>query len=1149
QVAVIDDGFDLGHADLAANFRTDLDYDYINTDAVPLPATGEGHGTAVSGIIGAAEGNGTGGVGVAWDVDLVGYRNAANLTLDDALLDAAGLGNGIGNTAGSANGSDVVNMSFGFYPLFLTDASFDAIVDAMAAGSAAGRDGLGTIFVKSSGNGRGDPFTQFREEATAERMNSSGFTINVGALRADGWVTHFSTPGANLLVSAFSNDTLNQTTILTTDLTGADGFAAGDTTSTFGGTSAAAPQVSGIVALMLQANPDLGWRDVQQILALGARHVGSAVGAAANTGAPAFGGFEQATQQNGASWFWNGATTWNGGGLHFSNDVGFGLVDAKAAVRLAETWGLQSTSANRVTVAHDLLNTTQAIADGNLAGRSFSTVSTSAIRLEHVSVELAMTVEFLADLVVYLTSPAGTRVQLVANTGGADAFSGRWSFGTTALMGEASAGTWTVTVIDSASGDAITVSDIVLRLNGAAASENDLRVFTEEFSEVADSAGHVRVFDGGAGTDALNAAAIDSASVVDLAAGTGIIDGVAVTLASIEEVFTGDGNDRLTGTAAAERLEGGRGHDTLSGGGGADILRGGRGDDLLVFDAASTSLAGALFDGGNGHDALVIGGNDAAVHDFRGADLASIEEFRFVADGTGLSRTAIFDAQEFDAVGEVSPTLVVRGNDAAGSVERIEIVLGVNQTLDLSAWTFQGWGAQGEQIHVTGDGSDETLVTSSQADVIASGAGNDRIVAGAGNDRIDGGLGRDTIDAGSGDDIVTDADGLATVDTIDSLDGGLGIDTLVAIGAWTSGATFDLAAGALTNGAGLSQIVRNFENLTVSGAARVIGTAAANTFVITADFASAGNMIVAGGGNDVVTAAAGADTIDAGDGRDTVSAGAGNDVITGGDGNDRLLGDDGNDWIDGGTGNDVLWGGMGFDTLLGGDGDDILQGHNGGDLLDGGVGRDMLVGGNGSDRMFGGADDDTLDGGGGSDRLEGGDGNDRLIGWFGRDQLIGGAGDDSLEGGAHADVLWGGDGADTLLGMNGDDRMMAGAGDDFLNGALDNDDLQGGPGNDRLLGGQGDDTLTGGEGDDVLDGGTGADRFVFNSDTDGHDRINNFENGVDLIAFDGLGGIANFASLEVVRQGSSSLVTAGLVSVLVVGVAVDLIDADDFLFA
>ena len=66
---------------------------------------------------------------------------------------------------------------------------------------------------------------------------------------------------------------------------------------------------------MLEANPNLGYRDVQTILAYSAR------------------------KETNEGFKTNGALDWNGGGLHISHDQGFGLVDANAAVRLAETWG------------------------------------------------------------------------------------------------------------------------------------------------------------------------------------------------------------------------------------------------------------------------------------------------------------------------------------------------------------------------------------------------------------------------------------------------------------------------------------------------------------------------------------------------------------------------------------------------------------------------------------------------------------------------------------------------------------------------------------------------------------------------------------------------------------------------------------------
>ena len=87
--------------------------------------------------------------------------------------------------------------------------------------------------------------------------------------------------------------------------------------------------VSGIAALMLEANPNLGYRDVQEILAYTSRRY------ILNQPAP-----------GDSPWAENGAKNSNGGGLHYNLDYGFGLVDALAAVRLAETWEKQQVFTN-----------------------------------------------------------------------------------------------------------------------------------------------------------------------------------------------------------------------------------------------------------------------------------------------------------------------------------------------------------------------------------------------------------------------------------------------------------------------------------------------------------------------------------------------------------------------------------------------------------------------------------------------------------------------------------------------------------------------------------------------------------------------------------------------------------------------------------
>lgn len=102
-------------------------------------------------------------------------------------------------------------------------------------------------------------------------------------------------------------------------------------TGRMNGTSAAAPSVSGVAALILQANPALNWRDVGFIMAKTARKVDAGI----------------ATGARAASFTANGGTValaldlpWqtNSAGFNFQNRYGFGLIDATAAVNLAQNF-------------------------------------------------------------------------------------------------------------------------------------------------------------------------------------------------------------------------------------------------------------------------------------------------------------------------------------------------------------------------------------------------------------------------------------------------------------------------------------------------------------------------------------------------------------------------------------------------------------------------------------------------------------------------------------------------------------------------------------------------------------------------------------------------------------------------------------------
>ncbi len=264
-----------------------------------------------------------------------------------------------------------------------------------------GRDGLGTIHVKAAGNDN--------RNANGDGASTSRATIIVGAYDDDGDASYYSNFGSNLLVSAPSSGGSSNHGIITTDLLGIDdGYniidedgqntSEGDYTNQFGGTSAATPIVTGVIALMLEANPDLGWRDVQNILAYSAREIGSGVGG------------ERLPDET-DTWRYNNADNWNGGGLHYSEDYGFGSVDAYNAVRMAEVWGLfaapqasaneTSYSSTATNVALDDLKTTDI--QFHFDGTSFDVESVNvSLNITHGS--QSEEVYFVLDWMGFLTS-------------------------------------------------------------------------------------------------------------------------------------------------------------------------------------------------------------------------------------------------------------------------------------------------------------------------------------------------------------------------------------------------------------------------------------------------------------------------------------------------------------------------------------------------------------------------------------------------------------------------------------------------------------------------------------------------------------------------------------------------------------------------
>lgn len=244
KVVIIDDALDIHHEDLAGAVVKSYNVKTNSEDVLPKNDS-EFHGTAIAGIIGARS-NTLGISGIAPEAEIYFIRVPFDEFVSESLIIDAFY-------KAKEWGADVVNCSWGSGDV--SDAIKEAIVDLAKNG----RDKKGTIIVFAAGNEDEDIGN---DESAIEEVVAVGST-NIYNKRAS-----YSNFGQGLDFLAPGGEYIGLATL---DLMGDNGVEDGNyiyhnSLKAFAGTSASAPIVTAIVALLLEANKNLTRVDIFNIL-------------------------------------------------------------------------------------------------------------------------------------------------------------------------------------------------------------------------------------------------------------------------------------------------------------------------------------------------------------------------------------------------------------------------------------------------------------------------------------------------------------------------------------------------------------------------------------------------------------------------------------------------------------------------------------------------------------------------------------------------------------------------------------------------------------------------------------------------------------------------------------------------------------------
>ncbi|KAI3383057.1 hypothetical protein SNEBB_011349 [Seison nebaliae] len=380
-IVIIDDGIDHRHKELKERYRPDVSYDLNDPNDPhhdPMPRTMDrmnNHGTKCAGAAAAQANNCECGVGVAHTANIGGIRILDGPVTD--LLEARAL---------SYKNNDVDIKSASWGPTDdgrHMDGPRKFAKEALFRGATEGRNGKGMLYVWATGNGgsRGD-------DCSADGYVSSIYVISIGSINSKGESTYYSERCPSTLAVTYTGgshdpreDPFAETTkVVTSDVDG-------KCDKTFQGTSSAAPLVGGALAVVLEANPDLTYRDIMHII------IRTSV-------------IPTKTELSG----W----TINGAGYHCNDKFGFGTIDLGSMVEMAQHWNNFPNQLKEVVELEDENDSVRLLPYSGVLKVPLDVKLENIEMLEHVVANISISFVRRGDIQLTLTSPSGTSSEMLS---------------------------------------------------------------------------------------------------------------------------------------------------------------------------------------------------------------------------------------------------------------------------------------------------------------------------------------------------------------------------------------------------------------------------------------------------------------------------------------------------------------------------------------------------------------------------------------------------------------------------------------------------------------------------------------------------------------------------------------------------------------